>query len=260
MASAFRRKHLFNMCTVSVIALRGLLRLVSNRDERRTRPTALPPALTHASDLRVLAPTDPSSLGTWIACSEIGLAIALLNVNPLNAGARVPPRSRGDIVPGLMRARSLDDVVALAATIDHREYSPFRLVAVHAGEQDVLEVAPAAGKVRRLPLATPHMFTSSGLGDQKVEGPRRQLFERTVVRSGNRDLRDRQDRFHAHRWRDRQAVSVHMSRADAWTVSRTTIEIGDAHIAMFYAAEPDWTTVPARLARVASDQRADRST
>ncbi len=243
------------MCTVSVIALPGVLRLVSNRDERRTRPAALPPTLSYAGDLRVLAPTDPSSQGTWIACSEIGLAITLLNVNPPDADSRVPPRSRGGIVPGLIRSRSLDEVAALAEALDRHEYSPFRLVAIHAGEEEALEIAPAVGMVRRLPLAIPQMFTSSGLGDHKVEGPRRQLFERAVVRGGSRDLRDRQDRFHAHRWRDRQAVSVHMSRADAWTVSRTTIEIGVADIAMFYAAEPDWTPVPARLSRVASNEQ-----
>ena len=243
------------MCTVSVITLPGFLRLVSNRDERRTRPDAFPPTLTHTGDLRVPAPTNPSSQGTWIACSEIGLAIALLNVNPPDGDARVPPRSRGGIVPRLMRSRSLDEVAARAAAIDLEEYSPFRLVAVHAGEEEVLEVAPALGMVRRLSLDTPRMFTSSGLGDHQVEGPRRQLFERTVVRGGDRNLRNRQDRFHAHRWRDRLAVSVHMSRDDAWTVSRTTIEIGDADIEMFYAAEPDWTPVSARLARVASDQQ-----
>ena len=65
-----------------------------------------------------LAPTDPASLGTWIACSEIGLAIALLNVNPPDADARVPPRSRGGIIPGLVRARSLDEVAASAAALD----------------------------------------------------------------------------------------------------------------------------------------------
>jgi hypothetical protein len=245
------------MCTVSVIRLPGLLRLVSNRDERRTRPAALPPAFTHAGSLRVLAPTDPASQGTWIACSEIGLAIALLNVNPPDADIRVPPRSRGGIVPGLMRARSLDEVAALAEAIDHRQYSPFRLVAVRDGEEDVLEIAPAAGSVRHLSLAIPQMFTSSGLGDHQVEGPRRQLFERTVVRGGNGDLRDRQDLFQAHRWSDRQAISVHMSRADAWTVSRTTIEIGARDIAMFYAAEPDWIPAAARLSRVAAGQGAD---
>jgi hypothetical protein len=241
------------MCTVTVIRLPGLLRLVSNRDEQRSRPAALPPTRTEAGGLRVLAPTDPASRGTWIACNELGLAVALLNVNPQTADRRVPPRSRGDIVPMLIRGRSLDDVARLAAAIDHREFAPFRLVAVHSGEGDVLEVTPASASVHRLPLAIPQMFTSSGLGDHQVEGPRRQLFERTVAQGGTGDLRDRQDRFHAHRWRDRLAVSVQMSREDAWTVSRTAIEIGDAHILISYAAEPDWTTVRTQLARAASD-------
>ena len=237
------------MCTVSVIKLPGLLRLVANRDERRTRPTALPPSITRAGDLRVVAPTDPVSHGTWIACSEIGLAIALLNVNPPDAAEHVPPRSRGGIIPALIRSRSLDEVAALAAAIDRQEYSPFRLVAVHAGDDQVLVIPPSAGLVRHLSLVVPQMFTSSGLGDHQVEGPRRELFEQMVAQGGPGDLRRRQDRFHVHRWRDRSEVSVHMSRAEAWTVSRTVVAIDDRRIVMSYAAEPDWAAVVTRLPR-----------
>ena len=237
------------MCTVSVITLPGLLRLVANRDERRTRPTALPPSLTRAGNLRALAPTDPVSQGTWIACNEIGLALALLNVNPADAAGRVPPRSRGGIIPGLIHSRSLDEVAALAAAIDREDTSPFRLVAVQAGTGEILVVPPTAGDVGRLSLSEPQMFTSSGLGDAQVEGPRRQLFEHMVIPSGPGKLRARQDGFHAHRWRDRLEVSVHMSRAEAWTVSRTVVEIDDERVVMSYAAEPDWTTVVAALPR-----------
>jgi hypothetical protein len=245
------------MCTVSVITLPGLLRLVANRDEQRTRPTALPPSLTRAGHLRVLAPTDPVSQGTWIACNEIGLAIALLNVNPADAAGvnppdaawRVPPRSRGGIIPGLIHSRSLDEVAALAAAIDREEYSPFRLVAVQAGDGEILVVPPAAGEVHRLSLSEPQMFTSSGLGDAQVEGPRRQLFDEMVTTGRFEDVRARQDRFHAQRWRDRPEVSVHMSRAEAWTVSRTAIAIDAERVVMSYAAEPDWTAVVTALPR-----------
>ena len=240
------------MCTVSVIKLSGLLRLVSNRDERRTRPTALPPAVSHAGGLRIIAPTDPASQGTWIACSEIGLAIALLNVNPPDADARVPPRSRGTIIPALVGSRSLDEVTARARRIEQGDYAPYRLIAIHAGEDDVLEAVPMSGVIRRWPLDAPRMFTSSGLGDHHVEGPRRQLFEETVLPGGPADWRERQDRFHAHRWRDRLSVSVHMARAEAWTVSRTAIEIDDARIVMSYAAEPDWTAVVTTVTRASS--------
>jgi len=237
------------MCTVSVIKLSGLLRLVSNRDERRSRPTALPPAVSHAGDLRIIAPTDPASQGTWIACSEIGLAIALLNVNPPDADARVPPRSRGTIIPALIGSRALDEVAERAHAIAHSDYAPYRLVAIHAGEGDVLEAVPMSSVIRRWPLDAPRMFTSSGLGDHHVEGPRRQVFEETVLAGDPADWRERQDRFHAHRWPDRQSVSVHMARADAWTVSRTAIEVDDARIVMSYAAEPDWTAVVTTVTR-----------
>jgi hypothetical protein len=237
------------MCTVSVIKLSGLLRLVSNRDERRTRPTALPPVVSRAGGLRIIAPTDPASHGTWIACSELGLAIALLNVNLPDADARVPPRSRGTIIPALVGSRSLDEVAERARALEHNDYAPYRLVAIQAGEDAVLEAAPMSGVIQRWPLDAPRMFTSSGLGDHHVESPRRQLFEETVLAGEPADWRDRQDRFHAHRWRDRLSVSVHMARAEAWTVSRTAVEIDGARIVMSYAAEPDWTTVVTTVTR-----------
>lgn len=240
------------MCTVSVIALPDLLRLVSNRDERRTRPTALPPSLSSINGAQILSPTDPASGGTWIASNDAGLAIALLNVNLSASGSQGPPRSRGDIVPGLIGHRSLDDVAKAAAAIDTRLYAPFRLVAVQAGVGDVVELIPSTRTTRRASLAVPQMFTSSGLGDARVEAPRRELFEDTVIRAGSSDWRAGQDRFHSHRWADRPEVSVWMSRGDAWTVSRTVVEIGGREIVMRYAAEPDWIDRPAYLARLSA--------
>lgn len=240
------------MCTVSVIAQPGLLRLVSNRDERRSRTAALPPSTRTIDGVRVLAPTDPVSGGTWIACNAAGLAIALLNVNPANPDTRVPPRSRGDIVPSLTRYNSLDLVADAASRIDTRLYAPFRLVAVHADSPEVLELVPAIQKAERSTLAIPRMFTSSGLGDAQVEGPRRELFDRLVVDEGADDRRTLQDRFHAHRWSDRPELSVWMSRDDAWTVSRTVIDIREREVVMRYAAEPDWIDRPARLTRAST--------
>jgi hypothetical protein len=239
------------MCTVSVIAHPGLLRLVSNRDELRTRPAALPPALTTMEGRTVVAPIDAASGGTWIACNDGGLTITLLNINLTGAAPEVRPRSRGEIVPGLIGCHSLDDVARAASALDTRLYAPFRLVAVQAGASEVLELVPSTRTVRRAPLDTPRMFTSSGLGDARVEAPRRELFDDAVVR-GRDDIRARQDEFHAHRWNDRPELSVWMSRSDAWTVSRTVVEIGEREILMRYAAEPDWIDRPARLPRASA--------
>jgi hypothetical protein len=57
-----------------------------------------------------------------------------------------------------------------------------------------------------------------------VEAPRRQLFERLVLRN-ERFWQPAQDRFHAHQWPSRSDISVRMERADARTVSRTTIVV-----------------------------------
>src|SRR5437868_4095701 len=70
---------------------------------------------------------------------------------------------------------------------------------------------------------TPVLVTTSGLGDEHVEGPRRALF-RQMFTPGV-DWVEQQDRFHRHRWLERPALSVCMSRAEARTVSLTVIEL-----------------------------------
>ena len=66
------------------------------------------------------------------------------------------------------------------------------------------------------------MFTSSGLGDELVESPRRELFDRMIT--FGECSRQRQDEFHRHSWPDRPYLSVCMRRTDAATRSYTVIE------------------------------------
>jgi uncharacterized protein with NRDE domain len=237
------------MCTVSLIESTRGLRLVANRDEQRSRARALPPVEVDlaGTGLRALMPIDPVSGGTWIAVNTAGLAVALLNVNPPKSDAPAPPRSRGEIVPRLAECRSLDALVDRALALDHRVYAPFRLVG--ARRDHVVEIVPGTRSVHRTKTSVPVMFTSSGLGDEQVEGPRRELFERTVLDDDTTDLGSRQDRFHAHRWPERPHLSVLMTRPDALTVSRTVVEIAEEALTMTYAAVPEWQEVAAVLAR-----------
>ncbi|MFG0251809.1 MAG: hypothetical protein ACF8NJ_02930, partial [Phycisphaerales bacterium JB038] len=77
------------MCTVTVIPLAasddgaGGYRMACNRDELRTRPEALPPVQRTYGDRRAWLPVDPVSDGTWIGLNEVGLALTLLNGNPV---------------------------------------------------------------------------------------------------------------------------------------------------------------------------------
>jgi hypothetical protein len=228
------------MCTVSVIPWGAAgIRVVFNRDEQRHRPRAMPPAERIEGGRQALYPVDPAGGGTWIGANDVGLVLALLNVNP-----PVPPagplraaagrRSRGAIIPPLLRLPSVDAVLQEAMRIEAANYAPFRLligsrfgfiglVADGAGPRPCDAVLPARAA----------MFTSSGLGDAVVDPPRRQLFDDML--GEGRHSADRQDAYHRHRWPSRDHLSVCMARPDARTVSRTVIELSAQAIEMRYA-------------------------
>ena len=220
------------MCTVTVVRSGDTMRLACNRDERRERPHAHPPFVTRAGGLFVLTPQDPVARGTWIAANGAGLVLAVLNACDGRPGRPLPRTSRGLIIPALVHCASLDEVVYEAGAIRHGDFAPFRLLA--ADTRDVVELAVRGGEwdAQVHPLAEPLLFTSSSVGDAIVEGPRRLLFEQMFATPW--DLEAQQDAYHGHRWRDRPAVSVHMSRPDACTVSTTTVEVTPDQVRMTY--------------------------
>jgi len=82
----------------------------------------------------------------------------------------------------------------------------------------------------------PHFFTSSGLGDSVVDGPRRELFGEMFPLDG--DWEAAQRAFHRHSWADRPNLSVCMRRPDAATVSCTTVEVCAEHVSLAYTPGP----------------------
>ena len=212
-----------------------MLRLACNRDERRQRPQAHPPLIARAGRLQVLMPQDPAARGTWIAANSAGLVLALLNAH--DDRPRPARLSRGVIIPPLMACASLDEVAYEADAIPPGDFAPFRLLAADA--RDVVEFTVRDGDwdVHVQAIAEPLLFTASSLGDAIADGPRRMLFEQML--STPWDLPAQQDAFHAHRWRDRPAVSVHMSRPEACTVSTTTVEVTPEQVRMVYQPAHD---------------------
>lgn len=203
--------------------------MVCNRDERRSRPEALPPAW-HGLEggVRAVWPVDPAAGGTWIAASEHGVTLSLLNLNLEGPSPPSParPRSRGLLIPELIGRRSIEEIAAALAGRSLGEYAPFRLLAVAPGEAgfwaatfrwDGAALTWAAHPPGRVCLV------SSGLGDSRVL-PRLGFFRRAV----RRDDPDAQDRFHRHAWPGRREISVLMSRGEARTVSVTTVEVRSA--------------------------------
>ncbi len=216
------------MCTVTVIPLAGGgLRLVSNRDEQRTRKPAGAPIEHELSGGRVgIWPVDPDAGGTWIGAAD-GLVLTLLNGNPAPApdlSGVVGLRSRGMLIPELIGSVDAESAVGALEEMDLSVFAPFRLVLVDApgGSARVID----ARWDRKTLHATRHgdpvvCFASSGLGDSKVQ-IRLPLFEELVAPSPTVEA---QDAFHRHIWAERPELSVLMTRSDARTVSITSVEL-----------------------------------
>jgi hypothetical protein len=231
------------MCTLSILPLldRDGVRIVSNRDELRTRAPASPPSWRRArfdpsnpnpaphssfESTRAIWPMDIEAGGTWIAASERGLALSLLNLNPPH-GSGTGRVSRGLVIPSLIAAPGVGEAIDALDRMRLAEFAPFRLVAVGVRTSErTPRVAEAAWDGRRLHVSwhalAPMCFASSGLGDDRVT-PRLALYESMVIDAMPAPAH--QDEFHRHRWPEHPEISVLMSRGDARTVSITTVEL-----------------------------------
>jgi hypothetical protein len=232
------------MCTLTAFPLSGgVIRLAFNRDESRLRPTGLPPALRVLGARRMLAPIDPQGGGTWIGVNDSGMAAALMNVHdPVGAAS---PRwsdqaSRGEIVPALLEAAHVSEARERALRLDPRRYPPFRVFLCRGRES--LEVVSLGASLRAsaiTPIDGPMMRTTSGLGDDRVDAPRRALFE-ILVRRG--DPCGVQDSFHRHSWAAHPEISVCMRRPAAATVSHAMVEVDPVRglaTFLYHPAPPD---------------------
>jgi hypothetical protein len=228
------------MCTVSIIRLGDdLLRLACNRDERHSRPMALPPRIAQIHGRLTVMPIDPMGGGTWIAANDAGMVMVLLNRNPPRARSARGMLSRGQIIPSLIGCSSMNHAIASASDLDARQYGPFTLVLVDRDTRAQVISDGFHTRVTNLPpQETAILFTSSGLGDHRVEAPRLALFEDMLRNCGISAAT--QDSYHRHHWPDRQHLSVCMRRLDAKTVSHTIVDLGPDQIDFrYHPAAPD---------------------
>lgn len=229
------------MCTLSIVPYgpdaREHCRLVFNRDERRTRGLALPPAWHDAGPRRAVFPRDADAGGTWVGLNDCGLVAMLLNrtddASRASLSSRADYQSRGAIVPQVLAARDLAGALSLARRLSRGRFRPFRLVLLRGRGVVVISASLRDFDETCSELTVPLMLTSSSLGDALVEQPRRRLFIRMMRTPRSERLRA-QSRFHASRWPRRPELGVLMSRPDARTVSRTVCDVGSDAWAMTY--------------------------
>lgn len=235
------------MCTVTIVRAatarggRFVTRIVCNRDEQRSRAAELPPRCVAVGARHAVMPIDSGAGGTWVAATDAGLALCLLNVNPMPAVPRsawAGRGSRGHIIPSLVDSTDVREAAERLVAMDAASTAPFRLLVV-----DSLRVVVVRSDCERIDVSPaqsidgPIMHTSSGLGDDLVQLPRRELFEACF--STGRDAFEQQRAFHVHAWPDAGHLSVAMSRADARTTSRTVIDLHESRVRLAWTPLDD---------------------
>jgi hypothetical protein len=216
----------------------GGYELLFNRDELKSRAEALPPRPAETDGVRWIAPVDPDGGGTWLATSERGLTIGVLN------GRRVPDdpsrewTTRGRLAPALVSSR---DLAALAARLRGRDlarFRPFRLVAITPAEPatvaewDGAELSVDAGAEGRVP------FVSAAIDESVVGAARRAEYTRVV--GGDGATLERLLAFHRSAPGGAGPCTVSMERPEAATRSLTHVSVdAEAVIQRYHPGRPD---------------------
>jgi len=230
------------MCTVSWMYDGPGYQLFCNRDEKFTRLPAADPQQLFRDGVRVLAPIDGDSGGTWIATNEFGLTLCLLNGIALVGPGAAPRRSRGLIVLDLASAASSQEVVARVGQSGLQPYEPFTL-AVLEPRRRATAIEWDGTKKRILRFADSHMpLVSSSFEPDAVRNQRRAEFAR-VVRGGQALDPVALLMFHQSHLPERGPHSVCMHRADAETVSFSWVTVTDTEASYYYSAGPPCRTL-----------------
>jgi transport and Golgi organization protein 2 len=221
------------MCTVSFLPGSGGFYLAMNRDEKRSRPIASPPEIVDAGNCRAVFPRDPRG-GSWIAASEMGVCLALINWHRIERVPHGEIATRGDITARLAGARSSRELTIALMNLPLRAYRPFRLIAIVPREHRVTEwrwdlevLTTCQHRWERQ-----HWF-SSGFNEVTAEFERARLCEGAFENGGAVGLESLRRLHQSHAPR-RGPFSICMHRSDAVTVSYTEVVVSDGRVVMRY--------------------------
>jgi len=225
------------MCTVTFLPRSAGYVLAMNRDEQKSRPVALPPAVFRERGQLALHPSEPSG-GTWISLNDEGVGLALINwfTIPKIRGNRIT--SRGEVIRVLRSVRSPDELDEFLLRLPLQEMNGFRLIACFPSGKILAELGWNRRALSRRSFRWEmRQWVSSGydeLGATRVRGRnfrRAQLQKSTGTREWLR-------RIHRSHWPESGAYSICMHRADARTVSYTELEVTRRQCRILYADGP----------------------
>ena len=209
------------MCTQSWIHAEDGYELFFNRDEAISRAAENPARELERGGVRVLAPSDGESGGTWVSVNEHGLCVTLLNAY-LPAPERDDYTTRGRLPLELAAQTTLATAADALTSTDLRGYRPFHVALVAPRSRALLFTWNGTDLSRddaesRMPLA------SSG-ADQEIAKTRRSrhLLD---LRAGKPITADLLARFHASHEDGPSAWSpcMHSERAETRSLCRVSV-------------------------------------
>jgi len=214
-----------------------------NRDEKKTRSIAEPPAERELNGTRFLSPRDSDGNGTWMFANQHGLVVCLLNRWHEHQAPTAQGGSRGRLVWEFGDATGAEEVGTRLAAESLAGLQAFTLVVldptgIHAWDWTQLE----------LRQATPNPpLTSSSFRFPDVLKSRLETYA-SIAGTGDNPPADRLGAFQSELGPDGpSAFGIRMCRPDAQTMSRSHLHIAEGTIRWDYWEEAPEFASPPRL-------------
>ncbi len=218
------------MCTLSFCLQPHGYQLFFNRDEKRTRAIAQPPR--YHQQYRAVFGVDPEGNGTWLACREDGLSLAILNYyQGVSQYEAAHYTSRGQLILSLLQQRNIAQAMHELAYTDYR---PFQLVAFPASltlHKPYIHRWIYDGQHVQYSQLTQPMITSSSVDIDVVTSHRLARFQQIHQHQAISENSLKQ--FH-YSTDSVSHLGVKMVRDDAHTVSISHIGVDSTVVAFHY--------------------------
>ena len=215
-----------------------------NRDEALSRAPEMPPELHVEDGVTWLAPHDGEKGGTWMGANANGVVACLLNAY-LPGESLLPDksgrfRSRGEIIPNVLRQGASDKAIAWVENAMNPELYPSFMLLVFSRSISKCYTWHKSGGLKTEELSDEWTLrSSSGWDSHTVTEWREELFEDWLTRGA--EMVDHLPKFHLIQDPEREDWSPLMKRSWSATRSVTQIEIDYADGALDLRYWPDPT-------------------
>ncbi|MEO6132933.1 MAG: NRDE family protein [Saprospiraceae bacterium] len=173
------------MCTVTFIPQKDIRFLTSNRDESPSRQSHGLISSHHPDQYSIYYPLDPDSGGSWIALSENGRAVCLLNGGYESFVPNPPYRiSRGQVVMDAVNAGNSKKYVD---QYDFAGIAPFTLLIEEKDSLTELVWDGLEKYIQSPPIDQPQIWSSATLYPPEVRARRKSLFEKWISQTDSFD-------------------------------------------------------------------------